>query len=120
MASMGPHSGECGKFGKIEIFSSDDSGFNGAALRRVRKVRHGKVQLVAVVASMGPHSGECGKVPIFCPLRLPSRVLQWGRTPESAESVIRLLKDHRIPLLQWGRTPESAERGRVATVLKVA
>ncbi len=59
---------------------------------------------------MGPHSCECGILGSDQPAIVPARLLQWGRTPVSAESQ-PLATSRRAcrSRLQWGRTPVSAE-----------
>ena len=60
-------------------------GFNGAALRRARESRLGRQGRQGLHrASMGPHSGERGNAPIRG-IAMWWMLLQWGRTPRSAE-----------------------------------
>ena len=135
-ASTGPHSNECGKLPKLvqaaaktallqrgRTQTSAESGvagraswgggtgFNGAALKRVRKgliqvpappppdqLQRGRTQTSAesrrapvspprqpVIASTGPHSNECGKANSVATWPV-SLALQRGRTQTSAES----------------------------------
>ena len=67
MASTGPHSEECGEIDRLGFALHGKIGFNGAALRRVRRVENGS--------------------------RVNSSVaLQRGRTPKSAERNISLAR----------------------------
>jgi len=60
-ASMGPHSFECGNTGERWPRARHRAGFNGAALVRVRKFAPTRGLLSwGEGASMGPHSFECG------------------------------------------------------------
>ncbi len=58
---------------------------------------------------MGPHSGECGKTRKSHEKDLIG-LLQWGRTPVSAERLLTAARTKFVFALQWGRTPVSAER----------
>ena len=132
-ASMGPHSNECGNQRSSTPVRRQRLCFNGAALQRVRKSpRHHANQPPCARASMGPHSNECGN-PFAAPesrlvvgasmgphsnecgntrTRAPSArgpMLQWGRTPTSAEITSAEVALTAATALQWGRTPTSAE-----------
>ena len=159
-ASTGPHSNECGKQGETgkrrdgaaalqrgRTQTSAEShrplstghigqpGFNGAALKRVRKEQLDIASAhLPVVASTGPHSNECGKRERHLRAKLHrhastgphsnecgknagkssqlarAKLLQRGRTQTSAESMEQMLKDWGIEVLQRGRTQTSAER----------
>ena len=109
LASMGPRSGERGNTSRIHHRTRASRGFNGAALRRARKLpdsyevtvspdwasmgpRSGergndpetRSQTAAAIASMGPRSGERGNSPRFRAhvingLRVPNRAVQSER-----------------------------------------
>ena len=111
IASTGPHSNECGKCLTSGPVSPIAMGFNGAALKRVRKapcrqtptartprfngaalkrVRKARDQVRRLrsrfEASTGPHSNECGKASLRQQAEQSLKALQRGRTQTSAES----------------------------------
>jgi len=114
-ASMGPPSFECGNQGCLPSGTTTDCRFNGAALVRVRKCLCRRDRAEAEeLASMGPHSFECGNLFV----RSPSPALcQASMGPHSFECG-NLLANAGIKGseagLQWGRTRSSAEMPRRA------
>ena len=63
IASTGPHSEECGEGRSSRRRRRRQRGFNGAALRRVRRATIARRHLDWLMASTGPHSEECGELP---------------------------------------------------------
>ena len=140
-ASMGPQSFDCGNVRvAARTCIRTRSGFNGAAVFRLRKPAGCRPSGNLIVsASMGPQSFDCGNsatlrrltcsMPSFNgaavfrlrKLSLPVSVyarrtheLQWGRSLSTAETAAARASTARQAELQWGRslsTAETSDRG---------
>jgi len=115
LASMGPHSFECGNGSRRPSIAPRAACFNGAALVRVRKSRGERCRTTATRhASMGPHSFECGN----SAMRRTSR----ARIRFNGAALVRVRKSlaacqtaPKRSTLQWGRTRSSAEMCRCSS-----
>ena len=113
-ASMGPRSGDRGEHDQPQRSASRfTTCFNGAAVRRPRRVRRA-MRLASARSSTslqwgrGPETAE--SVGRGCCRAVDADTLQWGRGPETAESrVAARLHAAASARLQWGRGPETAE-----------
>jgi hypothetical protein len=96
-------------------FHPDLIRFNGAAVRRPRRVVAGlllRQPFLVLQRGRGPETAE--SIPVFRQM-LAIALLQRGRGPETAESPSRRRMKHPAMWLQRGRGPETAERSPRAT-----
>src|SRR6266851_5364302 len=107
---MGPRSDERGNSPNGLHSELTNGAFNGAALRRARKLVVDVAQHWDVHApSMGPRSDEREKLQTCDWDREPVDCLQWGRAQTSAETLPPTSSPIARKRLQWGRAQTSAE-----------
>jgi len=108
MASMGPHSFECGNM-TVQSRCTKRLLLQWGRTRSSAEIPQGGARAPDQDASMGPHSFECGNAR---KARRPSSALRASMGPHSFECgnhCVRFSCDSLRRWLQWGRTRSSAE-----------
>jgi hypothetical protein len=112
---MGPQSEDCGNPPECYALCGRMIGFNGAAVRRLRKQATCSPVCASCIGFNGAAVRRLRKPNRSVAGGIVSEWLQWGRSPKTAETFTSAAGRRFYVLLQWGRSPKTAETAREIT-----